>query len=317
MNSAVQHAAAAGLPASGSSPAGRAAGAGRRGRRDPRAVRWGWFLWPTVAVSFVLLVLPQLGFVWMSLHADLGLGQTGDVVTLANYREILSDPFYLRSIWITLYLSVATVVVVVLVGLPTAYALARMSPLPASILLGLILTTSLITVVIKLLGLNIILGSSGMVNAALLGLGIASAPLQLVNNEAGVLIGLVQYTLPLFVMLLFSVIQTIPRSLEEAAEIHGATRLSIFLRVILPLAKAGILAGSLITLNMSMGAFTSAILLGGGRVHTMPVLIQQKIVQSSEYGIGAALSTVLLVFVFLLNLAVGAWAGRSGGRARR
>ena len=280
-------------------------------------MRWSWFLWPTTILSFVLLVVPQLGFIWMSLHADLGLGQTGKELTLKNYVQVLSDPFYLHSIWVTLYLSVGAVAIVLLAGLPTAYALARMSPWLSSILLGLILTTSLITIVIKLMGLNMILGPSGMLNAALVALGLVSTPLQLVNNEAGVLIGLVQYTLPLFVMLLFSVIQTIPRALEEAAEIHGATRLSIFLRVILPLAKPGIVSGSLIGFNMSMGAFTSAILLGGGRVLTMPVLIQQKIVQSTEYGIGAALSTVLLLLVFLLNLGAGLWVTRRDRRVVR
>lgn len=281
---------------------------------DPHRVRWERFLWPAAALSFALLVLPQLGFVWLSFHQDLGLGQISDELTLANYWTVLTDPLYLGSIWLTIYLSVATVVVVMLVGFPTAYALARMPARLSTGILGLLLTTSLITVVIKLMGLNIILGSSGMVNNLLLYLGIVSSPLQFINNELGVLIGLVQYTLPLFIMLLFSVIQTIPLSLEEAAEVHGATRASLWRRIILPLAKPGLVAGALITFNMSMGAFTSAVLLGGGRVRTIPVLIQQTIIQSTEYGLGAALSTTLLVLVFLINVAVGIWASR---RVRR
>lgn len=278
---------------------------------DPFRVPWERLLWPAVVLSFLLLAVPQFGFIWLSFHEDLGLGRVSSHLSLANYRDILTDGFYLWSIWLTIYLSAITVVIVLLVGLPTAYALARMPAWLATILLGLILTTSLITVVIKLMGLNIILGSSGMVNTVLMHLGIVSAPVLFINNQLGVLIGLVQYTLPLFIMMLFGVVQTIPRSIEEAAEIHGATRFALWRRLIIPLSKPGLVGGSLIVFNMSMGAFTSAVLLGGGRVRTMPVLIQQKIVQSAEYGMGAALATTLLVLVFAINVVVGVWASRS------
>lgn len=292
-------------------PGARRAAAARTGTFT---VRWTRFLWPAAALSFLLLVLPQVSFVWLSFHQDIRMGRVSDELTLTNYREILTDTFYLHAIWLTIYLSVITVFIVVLIGFPTAYALARMPARLATILLGLLLTTSLITVVIKLMGLNIILGSTGMVNSALIYLGVVSSPLQLINNEIGVVIGLVQYTLPLFILLQFAVVQTIPRSLEEAAEIHGASRLSLWRQIIVPLCKAGLVGGSLIVFNMSMGAFTSAVLLGGGRVRTIPVLIQQKIVQSTEYGMGAALATSLLVLVFALNVAVGLWASRLGRR---
>jgi putative spermidine/putrescine transport system permease protein len=268
-------------------------------------VRWERFLWPSIAVSLALLALPQAGFIWLSFHEDLGLGQVRDEFTLINYWRVVTDPFYLHAMWLTVYLSAFTVAVVVVFGFPTAYALARMTPWISAVLISLILATSLITVVIKLMGLSIILGPSGFINHLLLGAGILSTPVHLINNQIGVLIGLVQYTLPLFVMLMFSVIQTVPVTLEEAAEIHGASRISIYKRIVIPLVKPGLVAGALICFNMSMGAFTSAVLLGGGRVRTLPVLIQQKIIQSNEYGLGAALSTVLLLFVFAINVGIG------------
>ena len=108
-------------------------------------------------------------------------------------------------------------------------------------------------------------------------------------NELGV-IGLVQYTLPLLILVLFGVVQTIPRYLE-AAEIHGARRATIFMRVVLPARGARLIGGGLLAFNMSMGAFTSPVALGGGHVLTMPVLIQQKVIQDSDYAMGAALAT--------------------------
>jgi putative spermidine/putrescine transport system permease protein len=267
-----------------------------------RDLAWGKLILLPAIISFSLLVLPQAGFIWMSFREDLGYGLVSETATLNNYITIFTDSFYLQTIWLTLYLSAAATITALLLAFPTAYALARIGGWTARIVLTLILTTSLITIVIKLLGLNILLGSSGLVNQLLLGLAIISEPLVLTNNEIGVYIGLVQYTLPILILLLFSVVQTIPQSTEEAAEIHGASRFYLWTRILLPLAKPGILAGGLIAFNMSMGAFTSAVLLGGGRVITMPVLIQQKMIQSTEYGMAAALSTVLLLFVFVLNV---------------
>ena len=269
------------------------------------AVPWHRLLWFAAFVCFLLLALPQAAFIWMSFHADLGLGQTSETFSLENYTDILTDPFYLHALGLTIVLSAATAVIGLLAGFPAAYALARIGGRVAAITLGLILTTSLITIVVKLIGLEVILGASGLVNQLLLALSVIAAPLQLMNNALGVLIGLLQYAMPMVVILLFGVVQTIPFQLEEAAAIHGATRFGIYWQLIVPIAGPGLLSAGLIAFNMSMGAFTSALLLGGGRVRTMPVLIQQLIIQDNSYGKGAALATLLLIFVFAVNLALG------------
>lgn len=297
-----------------------AASARHTAAREPEVpgnVRWRNHLILPAILSLALLVLPQASFILMSFHEDIGLGQVSESTTLANYATIFTDRVYLRSIWLTIYLSAAATAIGLLVGFPTAYALARTGGWVARLALSLTLTASLITIVIKLLGLNLLLGSSGPVNQFLILTGIVSAPVTLVNNQWGVLIGLVQYTLPVLILVLFSVAQTIPESLEEAAAVHGASRAYIFFRVILPLAQTGLVNGGLIAFNMSMGAFTSAVLLGGGRVRTMPVLIQEKMMQSTDYGMGSALATVLLVLVFLMNVAVASGVMRSSRRRRK
>lgn len=275
-----------------------------RGATSSGAVKWGRFLVFPVALSLALLILPQASFILMSFHQDIGLGQISESTTFANYLTIFTDPVYLESIWLTVRLAAVATGIGLLVGFPTAYALARIGGWQARLALGLILTTSLTTIVIKLMGLNLLLSSSGPINQFLILAGLAAAPIAFVNNQLGVLIGLIQYTLPILILTLFGVAQTIPHSLEEAAAIHGASRAHVFLRVILPLAKPGLVNGGLIAFNMSMGAFTSALLLGGGRVRTIPVLVQEKIMQTTEYGMGSALSTVLLVLVFLMNVGV-------------
>jgi putative spermidine/putrescine transport system permease protein len=281
-----------------------------KARMRSQVGRWRRLLWPPLIISALLFALPQAAFIWLSFHDDIGLGQVSQTLTLNNYLTMLTDPFYLRSIWLTIVLSAEATAIGLLLGFPTAYALARLGNWVTTLALSLILTTSLITIVIKLMGLKFILGESGVVNSILLAAGVIATPLQLVNNQAGVVIGLVQYTLPILTLVLFSVVQTIPRYLEEAAEIHGASRATIYARVILPLAAPGVIGGGLLAFNMSMGAFTSPMLLGGGHVLTMPVLIQQKIIQNSDYAIGAALATVLLVLVFLANIMIAFGAER-------
>jgi putative spermidine/putrescine transport system permease protein len=277
-------------------------------------IRWTRFLILPAILSFTLLVLPQAAFIWMGFHEDLGMGQVSATLTIKNYVTLFTDKFFLDSIWMTFYLSAAATAIGLLLAFPTAYALSRIGGWCARFVLSLILTTSLITIVIKLMGLNLLLGSSGLVNQILLAMGLISSPVALVNNQLGVLIGLIQYTLPFLILTLFSVAQTIPYGLEEAAAIHGATRARIFALVVVPLAKAGLVGSGLIAFNMCMGAFTSAVLLGGGRVKTLPVLIQEKMIQTTEYAMGSALSTTLLVFVFAINVVVATTVMRRGRR---
>jgi putative spermidine/putrescine transport system permease protein len=263
---------------------------------------WGVFLWPPLVLSLVLFVLPQASFIWMSFHKNLGFGQISEALTLDNYTLVLSDSFYLGSLGFTIYLSLIVTAVCLIVGFPTAYVLARARARWGSVFISILLVSSFITVVIKALGLIVILSQNGLINRVLLSSGLVKAPIQMLNNQTGVLIGLLHFTLPLLVLVLVGVLQTIPSRLEEAAAIHGASRFAVFRRVLLPLAAPGLIGGALMVFNMSMGAFTSAVILGGGRVLTLPVLIQRTIVLDVDYPLGSTLATLLLLVVFLINL---------------
>ncbi|MGE3149490.1 MAG: ABC transporter permease, partial [Pseudorhodoplanes sp.] len=129
---------------------------------------------------------------------------------------------------------------------------------------------------------------------------------QLLYNDVGVAIGFVQYTLPLMVLVLFGVFQNVPVNLEEAALIHGASDWRMFRRVLLPEVAPGLLVAFLISFNMNMGAFTSAALLGGGKVLTVPVLIQRMITLDLDYPNAAALSVLLTLTVLVVNILAGA-----------
>ncbi len=264
--------------------------------------RWDLLLIPPLALSFLLLFGTQFVFLRAGFFEDLGLGLVGTEFQFDNYIAVFQDPFYLRSLELNFYLSITVVAFTLLFAYPVAYVIARMRSRWAMLLLATIVISSFITVVIKVLGLIIIFGADGPLNYTLLGLGIIERPIKIVGNLAGVVIGLMHYVLGFMVLLLFSIIQTIPRSLEEAAQIHGASRWRVFWRIVIPLSLPGIVTGSLIVFNLCMGAFVSAALLGGGKVLTLPVVIERTIVLNSEYAMGGALSAILLVAVLLINI---------------
>lgn len=265
-------------------------------------LRWRWMLVPPLAFALVLLVASQFVFLRGSLYQDLGVGRLNNTVSLANYGRIFSDGFYLASLWLTVKLSAITTAATLGFGLPVAYMLARMRSRWGSRMLALILAASFVTIVIKVLGLNLIFASNGGLNRMLVHGGIVDQPLTLLGSRAGVVVGLMHFSLAFIVILLYSVILTIPRSLEEAAQNLGASRWRMHWRVTLPIALPGIVASCLIVFNLCMGAFTSAALLGAGKVLTLPVLIQRTVIFDTKYGMGAALAGVLLLAGLAINL---------------
>lgn len=264
--------------------------------------RWEYLLIPSFVVSFVLLAASQLTFLRGSLSADMGLGNLSKTLGWGNYEKLFTDEFYLRSLWLTVKVSAIATVCTLLMSFPVAYVIARMRSRWAMIMLAGVVVSSFVTIVIKVYGLIVIFSADGGFNKLMVALGVLDKPYTIIGNQTGVVVGLMQFTMGFAVLLLYSVVRTIPASLEEAATVHGASRPRVFWRIVLPLSLPGVIVGALMMFNMCMGAFTSASLLGGGRVFTLPVLIQRAVIVETKYGMGATLAAVLLVSVILINL---------------
>ncbi|MGQ0662989.1 MAG: ABC transporter permease [Pseudomonadota bacterium] len=265
--------------------------------------RWGLVLFVPFVISFSLLSLSQYVFVQGSFFVDRGFGRLGDDPTMANYLRVFSDSFYLYILRITVMVSGLAALFTIVMGFPVAYVLARMRSRWSLVILATVVLSSFITIVIKIFGIIVIFQANGPLNRFLVWLGVVAQPITPIGTQGGIVMGLMYFTLGLGVLLMYGVVQTIPRSLEEAAQIHGASRLHVFRRIVLPLSLPGITVGFLMVFNLCMGAFTSAALLGGGRVLTLPVLIQRTVLMEVKYAMGATLAVVLLVSVLLINLA--------------
>jgi ABC-type spermidine/putrescine transport system permease subunit I len=264
--------------------------------------RWELVLLPSFIFVVILIVGSQYVFLEGSFYKDLGLGRVGTEFNVSNYVRFFTDSFYLNTLWITVKTAALATFFTLILGFPVAYLIARMRSRWSMLLLAGIVVATFVTIVIKVFGLMIIFSADGLINKFLMGAGIVDTPYTIIGDQTGVVVGLMHYTLGFGVLLLYSVIQTIPRSYEEAAQIHGASRWRMHYRVLLPLSIPGITIGSLMIFNMSMGAFTSAALLGGGRVFTLPVLIQRTVMLEVKYSMAGTLSAVLLVTVLLINL---------------
>ena len=264
---------------------------------------WVVVLAPPLLISMTLLLGTQFVFLRLGFFEDLGIGRVGDELQLVNYARAFTEPFFLNSLVRTFNLALTVVAITLIVSYPIAYIVARMPARWAIVFVSAIVVSSFVSIVIKVLGIIIIFGANGPLNRLLLWTGMMEEHISVIGTIPGVIIGLTHLGIAFMVMMLFSVIQAIPRSLEEAAEIHGAARWRVFWRIVIPLSMPGVVSASLLLFNIAMGAFVSALLLGGGKVMTLPIVIQRTILLYTEYGMAAALSGMLMIFVLGINIA--------------
>ena len=265
----------------------------RAGSLGRRTLRFAQLLGPALLVVGLFLVPPVLG---IALGSLLQHKQTLGAPNVENYTRFLADPYYLRTLLFTLKVSFVTTLCALLLGYVIAFHLVRSIRSPALRRLAyLIVVAPLFTSsIVRSFGWMVSLGNNGLVNRALLDLGLVEHPVRLIFNETGIIIGLTHVLLPFMVLSVASVLQNIDHTLEEAAMDLGATRLVTFLTVTLPLSLPGVVAGSLIVFTLAMSAYVTPAVLSGGRLKVVPMLIYEQYVSVFDWGFGAAMAIILL-----------------------
>lgn len=213
----------------------------------------------------------------------------------ANYVRLVTDGYYLSVIFRTLWVSLLTTVICIVLGYPIAYHLVRHSGRLATLLIFLLVAPLMTSIIMRTYGWQVLLARGGMVNTALMGMGLIGKPLQIINSPVSVIIGIVHILVPYMVISIAAVLQGVDRRLEEAADILGAGPLRTFLHVTLPLSLPGIVTGSIIVFMMANGSFLTMLLLGNNSVVTLPVLIYQQFTLVGDAKFSAAMGNVLLV----------------------
>jgi putative spermidine/putrescine transport system permease protein len=232
---------------------------------------------------FALFLYPVIRFLTQSLEGG----------SLAHYEKALTDRLYVAVLLDTLRIALVVTVVCLVLGYPVAHFIATAPRLWAAIALALLLLPFWTSVLVRTYAWMILLGRSGLVNRALMSLGIVDEPLRLLFNEIGVIVGMVHVLLPYMVFPIMSVMRRVDGQVLAAAEGLGASPLQSFRRVYFPLTLPGVLAGTTLVFVVALGFFITPALLGGGRVIMIGVLIEEQVRKYLDWGFAAALSVVL------------------------
>lgn len=218
--------------------------------------------------------------------------------TLDNYGRLVLDGYYRRIIFDTLRVAVIVTALSLTFGYALAYFLARTKSAWRAVLMFLIIAPLMTGVIVRTYGWIVLLGSDGLVNAALLWLGIVDKPLSLLANEKTVIVALVHIMLPYMVFPIFSSLVSQDPHLVPAASTLGARPLRSFLEVTLPLSRSGIVMGSVLVFTMTSGSIVTVELLGGRDLTMMGQLIYQLILSTFNWPLGAAVAALLVLCQF-------------------
>ncbi|QHJ01446.1 ABC transporter permease subunit [Xylophilus rhododendri] len=248
-----------------------------------------WLALPGAGYLGLAFALPLLILLASSFqNADGGFG-------LQGYAAFFGDAYHAQVVWNTLKIACIVTGICLLLGYPVAFAMARASvPVQGLMFLTLILPLS-VSVIVKSFAWTILLRSNGLVNQALLGLGLVDDPVKMLFNERGLVIAAVHVFLPFMVLPIFTVARQIDSRLAEAAATLGAGPLRTLLRVTWPLSLPGVVTGCAFVFSMSVSMYVIPSLLIGDRYQTLPALMARAYLFMRDRQAGSTLAVVLLV----------------------
>jgi ABC-type spermidine/putrescine transport system permease subunit I len=274
---------------------------------------WVFLTGPYALLLLVLMLVPFANIAMYSLHPYSPTKVFLPELTIDNYLKIF-DLYYVRLFGRTLRLGLITTAVCVVLGYPLAYCLARARPQRLAVGLFLLIMPLMVSAVIRVFGWIVILGRKGLVNQALVALGLE--PVKLLYTETAVIIGLVNIFVPFMVLPIMASIERISPSLEEAARNLGADWYRMFWRVILPLSLPGLISGCLLVYSLSISAFVTPALMGNPRERMAGQQIYDEVLVSFNWPGASSLSLTLVLLTAALMFGA-LFATRHTGRRER
>lgn len=242
---------------------------------------------------------------------DLHRLSNGSIAPASNESALFRDLFA-RTFWI----SFTVTVLCLIVGFPVAAVIAHARPKVANLLLILVLLPFWSSLLVRATAWIVLLQDEGLVNQALIALGLIARPIRLVFNRIGLTIAMTHVLLPFMILPLYSVLRGIPQEQMRAAASLGAKPLTTFLRVYLPQALPGVVAGSTLVFVISLGYYVAPALVGGPRDQMIGYFIAYFTNSTANWGMASALGTLLLVIVALIYAALARTIGLERLRVR-
>ena len=260
----------------------------------------GWAMMsPPALFALALLVVPMISIIWLSFVTQTGVITYDYTPTLDNYREAIGDELSRTLMFRSLWISMAVTATTVILAFPVAYFVSfHVEPSKKSRWLFLITIPFWTSYLIRMSLWKVILGFSGVINSALLWLGIIDTPLQIINYNAGaVVVTLAHAYAPFAILPIFVALEKIDRSLLEASTDLGEGKVRTFLRVTLPLAMPGVIAAVLIVFIPTVGDYVTPHLIGGPSGKMIAGWIYSQFFDLTNRPLGAALSVLSMLIV--------------------
>ena len=257
---------------------------------------------PALMLYLVLLFVPLLATALLSLHSFSLYKGIEDVHTLANYRDIFGDSYFYEIFARTFRIAFLVTLLAALIGAPEAYILNRMRPPWRGIFLLVALAPLLVSVISRTLGWALLFGSTGLVNQALMGLGIVRTPLQFMYSETGIIIALTHVLIPFMMISVWASLQRLDPAIEHAAVSLGAASFTVLRRIVLPQALPGVLSGGIITFALAASAFATPAIIGGRRLKVASTLAYDEFLNTLNWPLGAAIAVLLLIANIIIIL---------------
>lgn len=270
------------------------------------AMRRRWLIFLGVAfVPALLIVAPIVSFLLLSLfRAEKNV--IIREVTFGNYTGFFGNWTYFGTFLGTVLLCLEVMGVAVLIGYPVAWFIWQQKGARRYLLLLLAVMPLFMSYIVKLYTLRSMLGLNGLVNQALLGLGILDKPSQaFLFNQRAVLITMVVIYLPFVILPIFLALERIPRSLLQASLDLGAGSWDTFRRIVLPLSLPGTIAGALFAFVLALGDFVTPQMVGGTTGFTIGRVIYSQFGLAYNWPFGAAMATILFVTALIGILLAG------------
>lgn len=230
---------------------------------------------------------------------------SNDILSFDRYAEALSPTFF-TTFSNTLWVGIVGTLICLVIGMPVAYWMAVKVPVAKrGLLIAAIMIPFWTNFLVRTIGWQIILSPQGWLSQGLQAVGLIDGPLEILYTRTAVLIGVVYNYLPLMILPLFVAFDRVGEPLREASKDLGAGRIQTFLRVTIPLARPGIIAGLLLVYIPLMGDYITATVLGGAKGNMAGQMVASQFQTAQNWALGSAMAVILILTILLSAAALG------------
>lgn len=242
----------------------------------------------------LLIVIPHIDLLLVSLRERVGVGEYK--ISLGNYLTFFTEPLYMMTFLRTAVMSIFATMLTLIIGFPVAYYIAKMAKgRTQSALFLLCLVPFWVSELVRTFGWMILLRETGIISNLLQSLGLSQGPVEMLYNDAAIMVGLVYTSMLFMVVPLITTLESLSDEVVEAGYDLGGSGLSVLREIIIPHAMPGIVSGSIVVFMLCLGNYLTPTMLGGKESLWFTELIYSQFIVRFNWELGAAFGFLLLI----------------------